>query len=199
MKKAFNLSEYMSRDIEIIVKNVLKSSVKNPKETQFLIKYMLSVTAAKNRRNMLESEGEHIPPFLMASISSNCNLYCKGCYARASSSCGDNLKDSEISEERWEQLFNEARELGILFVLLLGGEPLMRRNIVEKASSFKEIVFPIFTNGTLFDEDYMNLFDKNRNLVPIVSIEGNVHHLFSTFSGSSYFSPKVSPVTFFIF
>ncbi|PRR79121.1 hypothetical protein CLLU_35680 [Clostridium luticellarii] len=75
----------------------------------------------------------------------------------------------------------------------------MRRNIVEKASSFKEIVFPIFTNGTLFDEDYMNLFDKNRNLVPIVSIEGNVHHLFSTFSGSSYFSPKVSTVTFFIF
>jgi hypothetical protein len=36
----------MSRGIEIIVKNVLKSSVKNPKETQFLIKYMLSVTTA---------------------------------------------------------------------------------------------------------------------------------------------------------
>jgi MoaA/NifB/PqqE/SkfB family radical SAM enzyme len=173
MEKAFNLSEYMSNGIEIIIKNVLKSSVKNPKETKFLIKYMLSVTAAKNRRNILESEGQHIPPFLMASICSNCNLYCKGCYARANNSCGDNLKSSEISEERWENIFNEAKELGISFILLLGGEPLMRRSIIEKASSVKEIVFPIFTNGTMLDEDYMNLFDKNRNLVPMISIEGN--------------------------
>ncbi|MCC9296158.1 radical SAM protein [Clostridium sp. WLY-B-L2] len=186
MKKTFNLSEYMSRGIEIIVKNVLKSSIKNPKETQFLIKYMLSVSAANNRRNILESKGEHIPPFLMASISSSCNLYCKGCYARASSSCGDNLKDTEISEERWEQLFNEARELGISFILLLGGEPLMRRGIIEKASSVKEIVFPIFTNGILLDEDYINLIDKNRNLVPIISIEGNEYQTDSRRGKNTY-------------
>lgn len=49
----------------------------------------------------------------------------------------------------------------------------MRRDFIEKASRVKEIMFPIFTNGTMFDEDYMKLLDKNRNLVPILSIEGD--------------------------
>ena len=154
-----------------VLKNVLKSSIKNPKESVFIIKYMLEVKAAKNKRDMLESKGEHIPPFLMASIATNCNLHCKGCYARANKSCGDSIKSSEISEERWWGIFKEARELGISFVLLLGGEPLMRREVIEKAASVKEIVFPIFTNGTMLDEDYINLFDKNRSLMLMISIE----------------------------
>lgn len=172
MSKEFNLSQYMSEGIENIVKNVLKSSIKNPKETAFIMKYMLAAKDAKNKRDLLESKGEHVPPFLMLSIATNCNLYCKGCYARANKSCGDNLKESEISEERWKEIFNEAKELGISFGLLLGGEPLMRRGIIEKAASVKEIIFPIFTNGTMFDDNYINLFDKNRNLVPMISIEG---------------------------
>lgn len=173
MGKEFNLSQYMSDGIENIIKNVLKSSIKNPKETAFIMKYMLAAKDAKNKREFLESKGEHIPPFLMLSIAANCNLYCKGCYARANKSCGDNLKKSEISEERWKEIFVEAKELGISFGLLLGGEPLMRREVIEKAASVKEIIFPIFTNGTMFDDNYINLFDKNRNLVPMISIEGD--------------------------
>ncbi|MCR1973515.1 radical SAM protein [Clostridium sporogenes] len=173
MSKEFNLSEYMSEGIENIVRNVLKSSIKDPKEAAFVIKYMSAVKNAKNKRDMLESKGENIPPFLMVSIATNCNLHCKGCYARANKSCGDNLKASEMSEKRWGEIFNEAKEVGISFLLLLGGEPLMRRGVIEKASSVKEIVFPIFTNGTMLDESYINLFDKNRNLVPMISIEGD--------------------------
>lgn len=96
MSKTFNLSEYMSESIENIVKKVLKSSIKNPRETAFVIKYMLAVKESKGKRNMLTIKVEHIQPFLMGSIATNCNLYCKGCYARANKSCGDNLKDSEI-------------------------------------------------------------------------------------------------------
>lgn len=173
MSGEFNLSEYLSEGIENIVKNALKASIKNPKESAFLIKFMLAVKEAKRKREKLESEGDHIPPFLMASVATSCNLHCKGCYARANKSCGEGLKSSELSKERWEEIFYEAKELGIPFILLLGGEPLMRREIIEKASSFKEIIFPIFTNGTMFDEKYISLFDKNRNLVPMISIEGN--------------------------
>jgi MoaA/NifB/PqqE/SkfB family radical SAM enzyme len=173
LSKEFNLSEYMNNGIENIVKNVLKSSIKNPKETAYILKYMLSVKDAKNKRDMLESKGEHIPPFFMGSIATNCNLFCKGCYARANKSCGENIKNNEVSEERWGEIFNEARDIGISFALLLGGEPLMRRGVIEKASSVKEIIFPIFTNGTMIDESYIKLFDKNRNLVPMISIEGD--------------------------
>lgn len=33
--------------------------------------------------------------------------------------------------------------------------------------------FPVFTNGTMIDEDYLNLFDKHRNLIPVLSLEGD--------------------------
>ena len=34
-------------------------------------------------------------------------------------------------------------------------------------------VFPIFTNGSLINDDYVSTFNHNRNLVPILSIEGD--------------------------
>jgi len=173
MNNEFNLSEYISQGIEKMVNNILRSSIKNPKETVFMMKYLLATKDAKNKREVLERENEHIPPFIMASVSTDCNLHCTGCYARANKSCGDNLKENEITEERWNTIFNEAKELGVSFVLLLGGEPLIRKDVIEKAASVKEIVFPIFTNGTMISKEYINLFDKNRNLVPMLSIEGN--------------------------
>jgi MoaA/NifB/PqqE/SkfB family radical SAM enzyme len=150
----FDIAEYMSGGIENIVKGVLKASIKNPKETAFKM-------------------GENIPAFLIASITSSCNLYCKGCYARANNSCGEENHKEQLSIQRWEKMFEEAKELGISFILLAGGEPLLRREIIEKAANVKEIMFPVFTNGTLLTEEYLKLFDQNRNLVPILSIEGD--------------------------
>ena len=69
-------------------------------------------------------------------------------------------------------VFAQAKDLGISFIVLAGGEPMIREDVIVKASQFKEILFPIFTNGTYIDEDYLKLFDKNRNLLPIMSIEG---------------------------
>ena len=36
-----------------------------------------------------------------------------------------------------------------------------------------QILFPIFTNGTMIDESYISLFEQHRNLIPIFSIEGH--------------------------
>ena len=68
--------------------------------------------------------------------------------------------------------FNEAEELGISFILLAGGEPMLCRDIIEAAGKQQNILFPIFTNGTFIDARYYDLFDRCRNLVPILSIEG---------------------------
>lgn len=44
---------------------------------------------------------------------------------------------------------------------------------MEAAADYSKILFPIFTNGTLLDDNYIKFFDKKRNLLPILSIEGN--------------------------
>jgi len=50
---------------------------------------------------------------------------------------------------------------------------MLRRDIIEAAGKKQNILFPIFTNGTFIDEKYYTLFNKCRNLIPIMSIEGD--------------------------
>lgn len=57
-------------------------------------------------------------------------------------------KRRQESEERGE-LFTEAEELGIGFILLAGGEPFLRLDVLEEAATHHKILFPIFTNGTI--------------------------------------------------
>lgn len=173
MENKIDLSEYLSGGIENIIKNVIKSSIKNPRESSFMVKEMVNAKNLKAKRDNLEKSGEHIPPFLMASIATNCNLFCKGCYARANKSCGSDLSETEMSKDKWKEIFIEAEKIGIAFILLLGGEPLMRMDVIKEASSVNKIIFPIFTNGTMINEEYIELFNKNRNLVPMISIEGD--------------------------
>ncbi|MPW24292.1 radical SAM protein [Alkalibaculum sp. M08DMB] len=173
MSNQFDLQDYVSNGIESVIRGIIKASLKNPKETAFVIKFALAIKEAQRKKKLNEENGHSIPAFLISSISSSCNLFCSGCYARATQSCGDGFSKEQMTNERWKEIFIEARELGISFILLAGGEPFMRKDVLQSAAQVKEIMFPIFTNGTMFEEEDIKLLDKNRNLVPILSIEGD--------------------------
>ncbi len=78
----------------------------------------------------------------------------------------------QLSADEWNRIFIEAEEIGISFILLAGGEPLLRRDVIEAAGKHKNILFPIFTNGTFINSRYFELFGQSKNLIPIMSIEG---------------------------
>ena len=50
---------------------------------------------------------------------------------------------------------------------------MVRRGVIGAAGRIPQILFPIFTNGTMLDEDYLKLFETYRNLIPVFSIEGD--------------------------
>ena len=170
----FRLGEYLANNIEKLVKTVIKSTIADPRESAFMAKFALASKEASKRRAKLEAEGENIPPFLIASITSSCNLHCAGCYSRHNHACSDGAPIDQLTGEDWGRIFSDARELGISFILLAGGEPLLRKDVIEAAGNYPEILFPIFTNGTMFNEEYIKLFDKKRNLLPVLSIEGRL-------------------------
>ncbi len=172
MEKEFDIQEYMTKGVERVVKDALKATLKNPKESAFMLGFANASAAASKKRKKAEKNGEHIPPFLIASITSKCNLHCAGCYSRCNHATVDTEPVSQLTDEEWLKVFNEADDLGISFILLAGGEPMLRRGVIEAAGKQKNILFPIFTNGTFMDERYFELLDKNRNLIPIMSIEG---------------------------
>ena len=173
MEKDFDIQAYMTKGVEDVVSDVIRATLKNPKESAFMARFALASRKASEKRAAAERKGEHTPPFLIASITSSCNLHCAGCYSRCSSATVDAAPVAQLTDEEWLRIFREADRLGVSFILLAGGEPLLRRDVVEAAGTIPSILFPIFTNGTFMDDRYLDLFDKKRNLVPIMSIEGS--------------------------
>ena len=166
------LQAYISKGVQDIVADALRAALKDPRESAFMARYARAAAEASKRRDAAEERGEHVPPFLIASITSSCNLHCAGCYARYNQMCTDDLPADQLAGAEWERIFLEARELGVGFILLAGGEPLLRRDVLDAAASIPQILFPVFTNGTLVSGEYLELFDRARNLIPVFSIEG---------------------------
>jgi len=120
------------------------------------------------KRERAARVGTTIPGILISSITRRCNLDCEGCYSKA-------LRPGarpELSDERLLSLFEEATRLGTGTIMLAGGEPLLRRNLVKKAAGLRGVAIPVFTNGTLVDAEYLDLFTSGR-LIPIFSVEGD--------------------------
>jgi MoaA/NifB/PqqE/SkfB family radical SAM enzyme len=133
----------------------------------FFLRTARSQRRAAKVRAAWAKRGVHVPPVMIVSITSRCNLTCAGCYHRA-------LREGEgeMKEERFRHLLSEAQELGISIILLAGGEPLLRPEVIDATREFPEIIFPVFTNGTLIDEKWVERFGRQRNLIPVASIEG---------------------------
>jgi len=169
----FDLESYLADGAKNVTAGILRASLSNPRESAYMARCAAAQRAAASRRQQSAAAGRHVPPFLIASITTRCNLHCAGCYARANHSCRDDeAAPGLLSGEQWGELFRQAAELGISFILLAGGEPFLRRDVLEAAARRTEILFPIFTNGTLLGPEDLNLLDRRRNLVPVLSIEG---------------------------
>lgn len=171
-KNDFQLGAYLTNGVEKIVKGAIRATLTDPRESAFMAKFALASKEAAQKRAQAEKNGENIPPFLIASITSNCNLHCAGCYSRHNHACTDDAPVNQLTTEEWKNIFAEAADLGIGFILLAGGEPLLRKDVIEAAGDYPDILFPVFTNGTLLNDEYIQLFDKRRNLLPVISIEG---------------------------
>ena len=168
-----NIQRYMTRGVVRVVTDSLRATARNEKESAFMRRFAKASRAASKKRAAAERGGEHIPPFLIASITSACNLHCAGCYSRSSNACCDAKPVNQLTAQEWDRIFCEAQELGISFILLAGGEPMLRYDVLQQAAEHPDILFPIFTNGTYLHEKYLDYLDEHRNLLPIISIEGN--------------------------
>lgn len=167
-----NLNVFMQNGINDIAKTATRFYMKNEKGRAFMKTALPLIKKSAALRKKNAKVGRSIPPFLIASIASQCNLHCAGCYARAGGSCCEDGTAADLTAMEWAKIFAEAASLGTSFILLAGGEPLMRGDIIDEAAKTPDIIFPIFTNGTMLDDAYLAQFDQSRNLIPVLSIEG---------------------------
>ena len=127
--------------------------------------------AIKIRKNGMHS-GIEVPPAMIISVTHKCNLNCEGCYAKALHTG----KEPEMGQPEFEKLLSEAHELGVATVLIAGGEPFMRKGILESLTKFPDMLFIMFTNGTMIDNNAAEVLKRDKNIIPVISIEGEAGH-----------------------
>jgi len=111
--------------------------------------------------------GAAVPWAILMDPTEKCNLHCLGCWA------GNYQHSHELSLELMDRVAAEAEELGIYFIVLSGGEPLLRRqDLLALAERHPEQVFHIFTNGTLVDEKLVAEMVRLGNITLALSLEG---------------------------
>ncbi|HEX3002103.1 MAG TPA: radical SAM protein [Methanoregula sp.] len=120
-------------------------------------------------RKRHESDGLIVPPVMIASITTRCNLACAGCYMH-----GRHEKPApEMNREVLAGFAGQAADLGVSVIVIAGGEPLVRQDeILSLAESHPEVLFPVFTNGLLIDDALAATIARHRNIVPVISFEG---------------------------
>lgn len=168
LNMSINARSVFDKNIKMVFSKAVSLMMSKPDKIAFFLKALKNQNSAKNLRNKHLKNGLEVPPLLIISLTSDCNLNCKGCYSKKLHQHITN----KLSAERFRAILSEASTLGISIILLAGGEPLMRWDLIEIAAEFPKIMFPIFTNGLLIDQQKMDFFLKHKHLIPVISLEG---------------------------
>lgn len=108
------------------------------------------------------------PPFtLLISPTMQCNLQCVGCYS------GRYVREKGLSNDLLDRILAEARDMGILFIVFSGGEPLTRReDLFQLIRKHNDMYFMFYTNGTLISQSVADQLHNLGNAGAVISLEG---------------------------
>lgn len=102
---------------------------------------------------------KHVPLSFSIEITARCNNDCRHCYINLPA--GDrNARASELTLEEIDNVAEQAVNLGSVWCLISGGEPLLRRDFADVYLMLKRkgLLVSVFTNATLVSERHAALF-----------------------------------------
>ena len=131
--------------------------------SNFIVNQLLVGT---NRRKAFEAEKGFYPPdAMLISPTMRCNLNCYGCYSGVYS-------QEDLPYEVLDRLMGECKEMGIYLVMMTGGEPFLRQDLFDLFEKHGDMMFQVYTNGTLIDDKMIERFAALGNVAPAISLEG---------------------------
>jgi len=104
---------------------------------------------------------KRVPISFDLEITSRCSNNCRHCYINLPP--GDNeAKSGELSLVELENIADQAVELGALWCLISGGEPLLREDFSDIYIMLKRkgLLLTVFTSACLINEEHIKLFKK---------------------------------------
>lgn len=102
-----------------------------------------------------------IPVSGIFELTPRCNLRCKMCYVRLTPEQMAPL-GRELTSEDWISLAKQCKDAGLVFLLLTGGEPTLRKDFPEiyEQLATMGLSLSINTNGTLLTDEIKGLWHR---------------------------------------
>lgn len=123
---------------------------------------MAGETSAQIRRALtVKCAGAGIPVHGTFELTPRCNLRCRMCYVRMTPEEMAPIGVERTAKE-WLKLAQEAKDAGLIFLLLTGGEPTLRSDFPEIYEGLAKMGFSISinSNGTRFTPEIRKLFHQ---------------------------------------
>lgn len=94
-------------------------------------------------------------------LTARCNFDCRMCYVHLKNDVHE-LKKKELTAEQWLDIARHAKDMGLLFLLLTGGEPFLREDFPYLYTELVKMGFvvSINTNASLYNDELSELFAK---------------------------------------
>lgn len=95
-------------------------------------------------------------------LTPRCNFNCKMCYVHLTEE-EQRQRGKELTAAQWLQLGEEAKQAGTVFLLLTGGEALLRPDFPEIFQGLKKkgLFITVNSNGLLLEKDILQLFKND--------------------------------------
>jgi MoaA/NifB/PqqE/SkfB family radical SAM enzyme len=148
---ARTLANLSDRPLEKLVNNLILGTVIGRKATS---------------KRFMEEHGYAGPITIVINPTMRCNIRCSGCYAY------NYTKSQDMEYGTLAKVLSEAREMGVRFITLSGGEPMVYPHLFRMVEEFSDLCFLMYSNGTRIDPATADRIADAGNLIPAISVEG---------------------------
>jgi radical SAM protein with 4Fe4S-binding SPASM domain len=117
-------------------------------------------------------------------ITARCNNDCRHCYINLPA--GDRIaRSKELTLQEISEIADQALALGAVWVLISGGEPLLREDFMEIYLLLKRkgLLVSVFTNATLIRDEHIALFRKYPPRDIEVTVYGSTQQTYEQVTG----------------
>jgi MoaA/NifB/PqqE/SkfB family radical SAM enzyme len=171
--RLFSLTDRIAEIDPLLSRVLVPWVVRHPRYLPGFLRLARTIGQSRRVRARAQASGVRVPPFLVLSVTSKCNLRCAGCYAGAVGTVTSAPKQPGLSLNEWNGIVDEAVRLGVMAFMIAGGEPFLLPGIAKLFRDHPDRLFLVFTNGTALQPCDFETLRNCSNTVVVVSLEGN--------------------------
>jgi MoaA/NifB/PqqE/SkfB family radical SAM enzyme len=141
----------------------------NPKYRKGLIHNLVineMVRGEAVRSRLTQQFGFDLPVLLVISPTMRCPLRCYGCYS------AEYERSSDMDPALLNRILDEAKALGIYFIVVSGGEPFTYPGIHDIWKKHSDMWFQVYTSGVTLNQAGVQRLAELGNVMPCLSVEG---------------------------